>query len=206
MDPKELSTKELLRLCLENQDPAAWQEFARRTQPRIAGTIVRTFRRYGSTPSPSQVDDLVQDTYTDKLFANNAKALRDFKCHHDDPALFDAFFFGFLKTVASRVAIDYLRRPAPDEVVPSPILPAPTPNPDRQVLLDQIIRRLYGLKHEPNFQRDLTIFLLYFVHGLTAKAISRLPGIGLTVKGVESVLLRLLRYLRGDLNGPDDDD
>jgi RNA polymerase sigma-70 factor (ECF subfamily) len=197
MDPKDLSTQELLRLCLETQDPALWQEFVRRFQPLIAGVIAKSIRRW-ITPQPDLVDDLVQETYG-KLFANYAQALREFHWNHENA------LFGFLKTVASRVACDHIRKPRPEEVDPEPVipvLPAPSANPDRHVLLDEILRCLYKLKDEPNFERDRDIFLLYYIHGFTADEISRLPGIGLSVKGVESTLLRMVRRIRECLGRP----
>jgi len=44
--------------------------------------------------------------------------------------------------------------------------------------------------------RDRNLFWLYYRQGLTADAISRIPAIGLSAKGVESALLRLTRLLR----------
>jgi RNA polymerase sigma-70 factor (ECF subfamily) len=45
-------------------------------------------------------------------------------------------------------------------------------------------------------QRDRDLFWLYYRQGLTAEAISRIPAIGLSAKGVESALQRLTRLLR----------
>ena len=205
-DPQDLSVLELLRLCLRSQEQAVWQEFVSRTQPCIAGTIIKTLRRCGTVPSPSLIDDLVQDTYV-KLFDNNSKALREFECEHENA------LFGFLKTVASNVVHDYIRRKNADihgggreevdlEKV-SAFLRASSANPNRQILFDQILGCLRHLENDPNFQRDWAIFQLYYFDGLTANAISRLPGIDLKVKGVESTLLRLVRYVRGRLGKGD---
>ena len=59
------------------------------------------------------------------------------------------------------------------------------------------------------YDRDVAIFWFFYEQGYTAKEISFLPNIGLTVKGVEAVLLRLTRFLREALgskgaNGEDD--
>ena len=72
---------------------------------------------------------------------------------------------------------------------------------ETRVLIGEIERCLQTLASEPNFARDYTIFWLYYRQGFTAKAISQVRGIGLSVKGVESTLLRLIRLLRGRLNG-----
>jgi hypothetical protein len=68
------------------------------------------------------------------------------------------------------------------------------------VLIGQIARCIEDGSPEARSTRDATIFCLYYRHGLTAKAISRLPTIGLSVKGVESTLLRLTRMVRRKLN------
>jgi DNA-directed RNA polymerase specialized sigma24 family protein len=48
-------------------------------------------------------------------------------------------------------------------------------------------------------QRDLLAFWLYYRSGLSAKEISTIPDMHLTVKGVESLLLRAIRLLRREL-------
>jgi RNA polymerase sigma-70 factor (ECF subfamily) len=46
------------------------------------------------------------------------------------------------------------------------------------------------------FVRDHTVFWLYYRDGLTASEISRLPGLDLSLKGVESLLLRMARMVK----------
>jgi RNA polymerase sigma factor (sigma-70 family) len=205
MDPQELSPQELLQLCLASKDEACWLEFVRRFQPLIARVVVKCVRRR-SIPHPSLVDDLVQETYL-KLCANQCKALRDFECEHENA------LFGFLKKVAHNVVEDYFRtsysqkrgsgREEEDlETVTAIAAPGPDPatETERNILLGQVARCLDDCAQDPNFRRDSTIFWLYYRHGLTAKAISQMPAIGLTVKGVESTLLRLTRMVREKLN------
>jgi len=204
MDPRKLSAKELVQLCLDSQDEALWTEFVRRFQSLIAGVVNKCVLRRGRS-NPTLVDDLVQDTYL-KLCANNFKALRDFEFHHENA------LFGFLKKVASNVVEDYYRgshsqkrgsgRQEEDieevrNVVPAnPRMDQPV---EREILLGEIKQYLAEQAAEPNFVRDYTIFWLYYQQGLTAKAISQLPGIGLGIKGVESTLLRLTRQVRAKL-------
>ena len=45
------------------------------------------------------------------------------------------------------------------------------------------------------------MFWLYYRVGLTANAIAALPSIGLSMKGVESTILRLIRLLRQEISG-----
>ena len=204
MDPRKLSIKELVQLCLDSQDEALWTEFVRRFQPLIAGVVYNcVLRRIG--PSPALVDDLVQDTYL-KLCTSNFKALRDFEFQHENA------FFGFLKVVAANVVEDYYRGSRsqkrgsgrPDEDINEVRVAVPADaglyHPEREILLGEIKQCLAEQAGEPNFVRDYTIFLLFYCQGLTAKAISKLPGISLSVKGVESTLLRLTRQVRAKLS------
>lgn len=209
MDPKKLSIQELLQLCLATQDPALWQEFVCRVQPLISKVVGRTARRcrWGSS-DPALVDDLIQDTFM-KLCANDYRALREFQFEHENS------FFGFLKTVASNVVRDHIRatenqkRPSPrqqeDLEMASATVPSKTSfgeDTQSQILIAEIQRILEEeLPHEPNFRRDLAIFWLYYRWGLTAKEISKIRSIGLTIKGVESLLLRLTRLVRSKLGG-----
>ena len=201
MDPRKLSTQELVSYCLDSQDEAGWTEFVRRFQPLIAGVVNRCVcRRIG--PRPALVDDLVQDTYV-KLCANDFKPLRDFTFKDEHG------FFGFLKVVASRVVEDYFRKKNNEkhgggreeedieEVRPTAHFRSSSPQPaESAVLMGEIQRCLAGMASEPNFARDHAIFWLYYRQGLTAKAIAELPAIRLSVKGVESTLLRLTRFVK----------
>ncbi len=201
MDPRKLSTQELVSFCLDSQDEAGWTEFVRRFQPLIAGVVNRCVCRR-SRPNPSLVDDLVQDTYL-KLCRNNYKALRNFEFQHDNA------FFGFLKVVAANVAEDHYRREEADkhgggreEVdiedvrLTHPFRPRSSQLAELAILMAEIERCLAELVSEPNFARDHAIFWLYYRQGLTAKAIAQLPAISLSIKGVESTLLRLTRWVR----------
>jgi len=207
MDPRKLSVKELVSYCLDSQNQDGWNEFVRRFQPLIAGVVTKcVFRR--KHPNPDLIDDLVQESYK-KLIANNYKALRDFDFQHDNA------FFGFLKVVASHVVEDHFRGSnslkrgsgREEDDIEEARMPTcsslhSTHPVENAILMGQIDRCLAKLAPEPNFTRDYAIFWLYYRQGLTAKAISQLPGISLGVKGVESTLLRLTRYVKVCLTNP----
>lgn len=205
MDLSKLSAQELLRRCLQSEDEATWLEFVRRFQPLIARVVIKSLRRW-TDPAPSLVDDLVQDTYL-KLCANNFRALHEFDCQHESA------LFGFLKVVASNVVQDHFRSSYSqkrgsgreeeelDQVNDAAASGGKfSENVERNILIQEIRQCLQTQASEPNFSRDSAIFWLYYQQGLTAKAISELPAIGLTVKGVESTLLRLTRLLREKMN------
>jgi RNA polymerase sigma-70 factor, ECF subfamily len=197
MAQEEIPIRELLQLCLSTDAEHHWREFVRRTQPLIASVIINTVRRW-KQPDPSLVDDLIQETYV-KLFANNRKALRSIKNEYENT------IFGYLKVVASNVVRDHFRKPGSkvDEVeVSDAVLP---PGPDERERLEfldkkeQVQRILTRLSSSETYKRDEAIFWFFYEQGYTAKEISLLPNVGLTVKGVEAVILRLTRYLRGEL-------
>ncbi len=97
-----LSLYELLHWSLKtHSDESLWTEFIHRSQPIIAGTIIKIMRRWRK-PSPVLIDDLVQEVYL-KLCANNFKVLRQFVCLHEDA------LYGFLKVVAANTVQDHFR-------------------------------------------------------------------------------------------------
>lgn len=194
MAQEEIPIRELLQLCLSSDGQEHWREFVRRTQPLIASVIINTVRRW-KQPAPSLVDDLIQDTYL-KLFANDRKALRAIKNEYENT------IFGYLKVVASNVVRDHFRQPVnkADEIeLSDAVLPPGRDERDRLEFLhkkEQIQGILETLSSSETYERDVAIFWLAHQQGYTAKEISLLPAIGLTVKGVEAVLFRLNRYVR----------
>jgi RNA polymerase sigma-70 factor, ECF subfamily len=197
MAQDETSIRDLLHLCLSSDGEEQWREFVRRTQPLIASVIINTVRRW-KTPAPSLVDDLIQDTYV-KLFANDKKALRVAKNEHENT------IFGYLKVIASNVVRDHFRQPAnkADEIEISDAVFPPGPR-DRERLeflqkKEQIKRILETLSVSETYDRDVGIFWFFYEQGYTAKEISLLPAVGLTVKGVEAVLFRVARFVREKL-------
>jgi RNA polymerase sigma-70 factor, ECF subfamily len=196
MQHDEIPIRDLLGLCLSSNKQELWQEFVRRTQPLIASVIMNTIRRW-QQPAPSLVDDLIQDTFL-KLFAQDRKALRGIKNE------FEYTIVRYLKVVASNVTIDHFRHPENkvEEVeLTDPVLPPAPDGMDRLEfarMKEQIQTRLEKLSSSPTYERDVAIFWFYYEQGYTAKEISQLPNVELTVKGVEAVLQRLTAFLRAD--------
>jgi RNA polymerase sigma-70 factor (ECF subfamily) len=197
MAQEEISIRDLLHLCLssDGQDgEVQWREFVRRTQPLIASAIINTVRRW-KAPPPSLVDDLVQETYV-KLFANDKKALRATRNEYENT------IFGYLRVIASNVVRDHFRQPVnkADEIELSDAVVPPGPR-DRERLeflhkKKEIKGILETIASSPTCERDVAIFWFFYEQGYTAKEISLLPAVELTVKGVEAVLFRLARHVR----------
>jgi RNA polymerase sigma-70 factor, ECF subfamily len=194
MQETEIPIRELLLLCLRSEDERLWEEFVHRTQPLIANVIINTLRRWRD-PSPSLVDDLIQETYL-KLFANDRKYLRGIRNDHENA------IFGYLRMAASSTVQDHFRRPgnkAPEVELTDQALPLSSAAAERmefRLRQSEIQTKLKGLSASPTYQRDAAIFWLYYEQGYTAKEIAMLRHLGLTEKGVEAVLFRLARYVR----------
>jgi RNA polymerase sigma factor (sigma-70 family) len=201
MTQEEISIRDLLHLCLSSDGQEHWREFVRRTQPLIASVVINTVRRWRE-PASALVDDLIQDTYV-KLFGNDRKALRSIKNEYENT------IFGYLKVVASNVVRDHFRQPVnkADEIeLTDAVLPPDPDSEDRREFArkkDTVREILTTLSSSETYARDVAIFWFFYEQGYTAKEISSLPAIALTVKGVEAVLLRLTRYIREKL-GPKD--
>ena len=195
MNSQQLSDRALVELCLQSNTEENWAEFVRRFQPLLAAVTAKTIRRW-TRATPALVDDLVQSSLR-KLFDNNCRAIRGFRWLHDNS------FRGFLKVVASNMVQDHFRKYPPTRVEEdleqvSPDLvrtEAFSQSVETEALVHKLIACLQRLlTAEADLKRDLSMFLLYYRYGLTAKEISGLYQ--LTVKAVENTLLRLVRIAK----------
>jgi len=173
----------------------------RRFQPVIASTAFRVARRFGAG-APELIDDLVQDTFL-KICSNNCRVLRDFNSQSPDA------IFGLMKAVALSVAMDHFRgglaakrgggrveQPLTDYFAATLEHRESLPEAEREVLLRQIGEHLREVANPDTRERDCQIFWLHYRHGMEARAIAAIPGMGVTQKGVESTILRLRNHLR----------
>ena len=195
---------ELIEACTGG-DADAWQEFIRRFHTIIAITAARVARRWGDA-APHTVDDLIQETYL-KLCANRGRVLQQYRFEHENA------IFGFLKIITENVANDYfkglhagkrggntVREPLDgSEVHGDTDRSGGLADPERALLLDRVDTCLRDMAPPETRDRDRKIFWLYYRLGMTAKEIASLEHFGLTVKGVESTLHRLVHLLRTHL-------
>jgi RNA polymerase sigma-70 factor (ECF subfamily) len=201
VNPAGITSGELMRACIDRGDKASWEEFVRRFRPLIAGVVSRTARRFGQY-SPQLIDDLVQDTFL-KLCANQCHVMRDFKPRAEES------IFGLLKTMAFTVTHDHFRgsmakmrgagrkESALDGYVENTVAGRDgLPEVEREILLGQIDGYLASPKEPVISPRDREIFWLYYRHGMTARDIAAIAHLGLTPKGVESVIQRLTSHVR----------
>jgi RNA polymerase sigma-70 factor (ECF subfamily) len=150
------------------------------------------------------IEDLLQDSML-KLCSNNFAILHDIL---EQP---DEVLEGYIKaTIFNRVRDRYRqerslrRQPAEGLVSLEGTLgqfadARSTAAVERDLLIreiDEILaRKLIG----SSAARDRRVFWLHYRHELTAKAIAAIPTIGLTNKGVESLLLRLRILVKEEL-------
>ena len=189
-----MGAAEILNACLSTGDEASWQAFVARFQPLIASNVSRVVRRYGN-PSPALVDDLIQETYL-RLCRDNCHALRKFQGECDES------IFGYLKVIATSVALDHFRARAThkrrEEVENDGSHREPATSADaieRSALLHQMEDCLASTESE----RDRAIFWLYYRQGFTAEEIAAMTGAGLSPKGVESALRRVTKWVRAEI-------
>jgi len=196
MDPQKLTDEELVRLLLATQDKALreelWFEFWRRFHPVIAGVIVKKLIRRPRWVDHSVVDELVSETFL-KICKDDFKVLRNFEFRHENALR------AWLKVMAAHVVEDYFRGIKVVVVPLDPLQPSRSNlihDVEQRARIQQIEACLQQLAGKPNFDRDCKMFWLRNREGLTAEEILELPDMGFkTVKGVESALLRLNRWV-----------
>lgn len=195
MDLQALSNQELIQRCLAS-DQIVWTEFLRRFERPISMVVIRTLRRR-LRPTPTLVEDLVQNTYL-KLLDDNCKALRTFKAQHENS------IYGYLQVMASNITQDYLRKldaKKRDSRIEQDIEELPpdlisdssaTRKAEHRTEIRQVEERLKRI----TTGTEQEIFWLYNRWGLTAKEISQI--FQMNIKSVENMLARILRLLRED--------
>ncbi len=209
-----LSLKDVVCLCAGPRDDEAWEEFVSRVGKPISLMIMRTASLWG-TPSRSLVEDLVQVTYL-KLWESGRRLLRDFAIERPEAIL------GYLKKTAANATHDYFKHGhSQSSGGDKPHLSTSDVDPeagkevhgsqesiDFGVFLNEVDEHLKNCLTGTDQERDRTIFWLYFRQGMSTKEIASLPTIGLSAKGVGSVIERLKHGIREQILGigPEDDE
>jgi RNA polymerase sigma factor (sigma-70 family) len=197
-----LSLQEIVCLCAESNEHDAWEEFVSRVGRPISLTVLRTASAWGE-PSKSLVEDVTQVTYL-KLWEDGCRLLRNFALQYPEAIL------GYIKKTAANATHDHFKHRRSQSaggslahVSTSDVDPEAghhvQGSQDRlafEVLLQEIddclTRSLTGSDRE----RDRMIFWLYFRQGMSTKEIASLPAVGLSVKGVGSVIERVKHLVR----------
>lgn len=186
MPPSLLSQEALIQTCLNTWNESAWDEFIRRFQPVIAGTVVKTLRLAGGDAA-QYADDVIQEVFV-KLCDKDCQTLRNFQPDHDNA------FFGFLKRIAYNETLNFLRRRRTGTRDDGEIPDIPVQPGQDALLLEREIGEL--LDEATSSEKDKAVFWLYYRQGYTARAISEIGAIGLKEKGVESKIFALTKRIR----------
>lgn len=204
-----MSAEELVRACADSNSGAAWVEFVSRFHRPISLSILRVAHQWGDV-SGTTVEDLAQETYL-KLCADKCRRLLDFATVHPEATL------GYIKTIAANVTHDYFKSQNSEKRGAGKVRESldygdppgtskfghAADEIEHHVLLMQLEQIVTKCSAGPEQERDQMIFWLHYRQGMTAKSIAALPTIGLTRKGVESVILRLKRLVRGQFVAQD---
>jgi RNA polymerase sigma factor (sigma-70 family) len=196
--PASLEAPDLMRECGKDQQNAElWEEFYSRFRRKILLYLLRAYRKLGGPFDEfvQYADDLVQDVFT-KLVQNECRVVRSFR------GTTELSVYAFLGSIAVSIVADQLRsqkavrRSA--QVVPLDefqALSAAHADTDAQLsALLQVIdveRALRTDEESKNPERDLLIFKLHFVEGLSAREIASMPALKLTTSGLQKVLTRV---------------
>jgi len=208
MDSSPISVNELAQACARSANAAEWAEFLRRITPLASLVAARVSRLWMTPPTPELVGDMVQEVYL-KLCEHDRRILREFEPRGEDS------FLGLLRIVATSVSNDYFRRlrsaKRGGKVVTSQLVAGMTADPfdssttsagiQKDVLLAEFDRMMRSSGNGVS-ARDRTLFWLYYVRGFTAEEIGAIPSIGLSAKGVESALRRVVLWLRAEIGLP----
>lgn len=183
MDEASISLSELIDQCADTARRDLLDTLVGRLQPLIVGVVSCTLRRYNVCDS-ERVKDLTQDAFL--------KILRSkFNLRGRTRGRTEAEILGLIRLTTANLVLDALR--ASKQLVPiADGLEIPQhDNLDLKVLVLDVDAVLKKLLTGPNAARDYQIFWFYHRDRMTAREISLLPGLNLTVKGVESVVFRL---------------
>jgi RNA polymerase sigma factor (sigma-70 family) len=174
------------------RDNSAWEKFLGGQKRLLTGIVYPVARRFG-VMSLDEIDDAVQEVC---LKMSSLVALG--KIPDNDDGVLETY----MKAVVANAAHDYFRsQRAKKRDVLAPLafdsdLADRTPAPsdiESEVLLSQL-QCLAG-----NDQRSRQVFQLYYRSGWTAKEIASIPGLGLSAKGVESLVYRMTSELRNKM-------
>jgi len=202
-----LSLKDVVCLCAGPSDDEAWEEFLFRVGKPIRLAVMRTASLWGEH-SRSVVEDLIQTTYL-KLWEGGRVLLKDFALERPEAIL------GYLKKTAANAAHDYFKHGQSQlsggnkpHVSTSEIDPeagdeihGSQGKIDWNLLVNEIDEHLKRCLTGPDQERDRMIFWLYFRQGMSVKEIASLPTIGLSAKGVGSVIERMKHLIRDQILG-----
>lgn len=196
---------ELFRSCARDlRNTELWDAFYARFKRKILLYLLRAFRMMGGNSDQfvRYSDDWMQDVFT-KLVQNDGRVINSFRGTTENS------IYAFLCSIALSIVADDLRakgavrRRAQLISLEQAHDSAAAVNPDDRRLaaalkLIDLEKVLQSGDESKNPERDLLIYKLHFVEGLSAREIASIPSLKLTTSGAEKVVgrvkNRLVRY------------
>ena len=177
--------KTLLAGCL-NGEKTAWDAFVLQYSALVYYTIRKTFSLYHTEPRTDLVEDLFQEVFL-SLVQNDFKKLRQFRGDRG------CSLASWLRLVAARLTIDFLRQQRPPTVEVPDSLPSAQPDPsDSLADNEQSARLSQALEGLPT--RDRLFLEFYYRKGLPPEEIAAILKV--SVSAVYTQKSRLLAKLR----------
>lgn len=227
MSLESLSDKELLLRCAQQpRDDSAWIEFFRRYDRQIHEHAFYTARKLmkvnplkdRSGPADDElVCELVQEFYL-HLLEGDGKVLRSFRQRYDDSIK------AYWGTVVPRVVTDWFRRQwaksrsgnvisfsqplsgssSGDVITLEQFVASPDANPEDLALSRaqrEWIVQLIRTKSKPRHRdRNVEIYRLHFLEGMTSEEISRVKGLRASASLVRTVIRQIKAWIKEALD------
>jgi RNA polymerase sigma-70 factor, ECF subfamily len=184
---------ELYEQCVRGQGlHQACEQFFQLFRPTLERIVFRVAMQFGSR---QEADDVIQEVSL-KFIEKDASVLAGLP---REPSASLAYF----SVVAANAARDFFRsrravkrgleRTISLDAALDSITEGGSSHPERLLLLAQIEKCL------PDDRKTQSIFRLYYRQGFSAKEIASIPGLELTMKGVESLIRRATLHIRQKL-------
>ncbi len=216
MSLRDLSVPELLAGCLstDGEREVHWREFQRRYDDLISILLTREYRRrFGSVDSQearAAVQDLKQEIYM-RLIRDDGSTLRKFR------GTTDKSMRAFLCVVSRRFLSNYARSqrnreqryeaatPSDDgfgyeRTDPEPISREMTDRIDERDLIDHMDRTLRGVYNSRNMDRDIAIFILYYVVGCSSQELATEYDFGISASAIETLVHRMKMAIKDKIS------
>ena len=197
-----ISSADLLRECGRKlTDVALWQTFQSRFHRQITTYVLRTVWMFHGKTDPEVVCDLVQDVYL-RLLQSKGRPMSGFRGETDFSVL------AFLGRISMGVVSDYFRSQKAGKRKPAEIISFEVARRGEEKThaddLDvtsilswiDVSRLIESERDRRNATRNVLIFKLHYVEGLTVREISQYPGFDLTEPAIEVILKNLRTQLK----------
>lgn len=219
--PKDWPAAELIERCSTRPiDEVAWSEFVSRFDQTIRLTIGKIYHQKAREDSDRKeqfsgdgIDDLVQSVYY-RLVCDDSQALIRFQNVHLNS------IYSYLATISANVVRDHFReeraqkRPrlfisldefdSEDSTGLAMTGSAPDSGLYRGLTMQDLDRALIKAAGKRHHDRDILIFKLHYLDGMTLEEIASILEKDITRVGVNSTLNRMIKKLRQILEDPSD--